>query len=454
MFRKVLVANRGEIAIRVIRALRELGIASVAIYSDVDKDSLHCLYADYAYPLHGNRAVDTYMNIEKILKMAKEYGVDAIHPGYGFLSENDHFASVLEQNGIGLIGPRSETIKFMGNKINARRVVDAAGIPTVPGTEEAISDAEEAMRIADSIGYPVLIKASAGGGGVGMKIVHTPAQMAEVLERVQKQADSVFGNSSVFIEKYIENARHIEFQILADKHGNVVHLGDRECSIQRRYQKIIEESPSTALSEEIRKKMGEAAIKIAKSINYQNAGTIEFIYSDEKFYFLEMNTRLQVEHPITEMLTGIDIVKTQIKIAEGEPLPFSQETINFRGHAIECRICAEDPANGFMPSPNKITAYRSPGGIGVRVDSGVHYNYEVSSYYDSMISKLVVWGQDRPEAISRMRRALMEYIILGPKTNIPYLTAVMESEAFRSGNINTKFVEEHAYLIDAIRKTS
>lgn len=448
MFKKVLIANRGEIAIRIIRALKELGIQSVAIYSNADKESLHCLYADHAYPLDGDRALDTYMNIEKIIKIAIDSGSEAIHPGYGFLAEKEEFARAVERNGMVFIGPHSSVIESMGNKIAARNRMKELGVPIVPGTSDAVSDFNEAKRIADKIGYPVLIKAAAGGGGIGMRLVKNPEDLEKAIGSVKSQAGSVFGDESVFVEKYLEKARHIEFQVLADKYGNVVHLGDRECSIQRRHQKIIEESPSTALSRDLRKKMGQASVKIARTIKYQSAGTIEFIYSDGKFYFLEMNTRLQVEHPVSELLTGIDIVKTQIKLAAGEPLPFKQRDIRFTGHAIECRICAEDPLNGFMPSPNKITAYRSPGGIGVRVDSGVHYNYEVTAYYDSMISKLIVWGQNRQEAIARMKRALSEYIIMGPSTNIPYLRAVMDNNAFKSGDISTKFVEEHKYLFD------
>lgn len=451
MFKKVLIANRGEIAIRIIRALRELEIQSVALYSDADKESLHSLYADDAYPLHGDRAADTYMNIDKIIRIAKDVGVDAIHPGYGFLAEKEEFARAVEKNGMVFIGPQSSVIESMGNKIAARKMMKEVGIPIVPGTNEAVKDFNEAKEVADKIGYPLLIKAAAGGGGIGMRLVTNPEELENALGSVQSQASSVFGDESVFIEKYIERARHIEFQVMADKYGNIVHLGDRECSIQRRHQKMIEESPSTAIDDDLRSKMGEAAVKIARTIGYQSAGTVEFIYSNGEFYFLEMNTRLQVEHPVSEFLTGIDIVKTQFKLAAGETLPFKQKDIHFTGHAIECRICAEDPFNNFLPSPNKIMAYRSPGGIGVRVDSGVHFNYEVTTYYDSMISKLIVWGQNRQEAISRMKRALSEYVILGPKTNIPYLRAVMDSSAFKSGDISTKFVEEQIHLFDVAK---
>ncbi|MBT9173603.1 MAG: 2-oxoglutarate carboxylase small subunit [Syntrophomonadaceae bacterium] len=451
MLKRVLIANRGEIAIRVIRALRELEITSVAVYSDSDKDSLHVLYADLAYPLHGDKALDTYMNVEKIVKLAKNVGADAIHPGYGFLSEKAEFAKACEQAGIIFIGPHSEVMALMGNKIAARKLMLSSGVPVVPGTEEAVSDLKAAREIAAAIGYPVLIKAAAGGGGVGMRVVQFEEEFSEMLERAQQQAGSVFGDSSVFIEKCVENPRHIEFQILGDKFGNIVHLGERECSIQRRYQKIIEESPSTALTPEMRQKMGQIALTAANAVNYQGAGTIEFIYSNGEFYFLEMNTRIQVEHPVTELLTCIDLVKSQIKIAAGEPLPFRQEDICFNGHVIECRICAEDPLNGFSPSPNKIVGYRSPGGFGIRIDSGVHLNYEIPTHYDSMISKLLAWGGNREEAIARMRRALREYIIMGPKTNIPYLRAVMDSAVFKRGEINTKFIEEHSYLFEDAR---
>lgn len=451
-FKKVLIANRGEIALRIIRALKEMDIQSVAIYSNVDKHSLHSLYADYAYPLGADRAVDSYMNIYKIMQIAKDAGADAIHPGYGFLAEKEQFARIVEKNGLTFIGPDSSVIELMGNKIAARKMMSEIGIPIVPGTIEAVQNGSEAKEIAAEIGYPVLIKAAAGGGGIGMKVVNNAEELENFLERVQNQAVSVFGDGSVFIEKYLEKARHIEFQVLADKYGNVIHLGDRECSIQRRHQKIIEESPSTALTNDLRSKMGEAALKIAKTVQYQSAGTIEFIYSNGQFYFLEMNTRLQVEHPVSEMLTGIDIVKAQIRLAAGEPLMLNQMDVEFRGHAIECRICAEDPFKNFMPSPSKINTYRSPGGVGVRVDSGVDSNYEVTTFYDSMISKLIVWGQNRQEAVARMKRALGEYEITGLQTNIPYLRAVLESSAFGSGDISTKFVEEHYQLFDAAAK--
>lgn len=451
MFKKVLVANRGEIAVRVIRALKELGIPSAAIYSDADRNSPHALFADYAYSLGGNRPIETYMNIEKILQIAVDTGVDAIHPGYGFLSEREKFVRAVEEAGITFIGPDSKVIQLMGDKIAARKLMLSLGMPIVPGSRTAVSQFSDACKTAEKIGYPVLIKASAGGGGMGMKTAYNQGELQQALENVQNHAASVFGDNSVFIEKYIERPRHIEVQILGDKHGSIVHLGERECSIQRRHQKVVEESPSSAITPEIRQKMGEVAVSIARSVNYHSAGTVEFIYDKGEFYFLEMNTRIQVEHTITEMLTGIDIVKAQIRIAAGEKLPFSQQDIHFNGHAIECRICAEDPLNNFIPSPSVITRYNPPGGFGVRVDSGILTDYEISTYYDSMLSKLISWGSSREEAISRMQRALSEYILVGPKTTIPYLWAIMGSNAFRNGNISTKFIEDHPHLFDEAR---
>ena len=358
---------------------------------------------------------------------------------------------LIERLGITFIGPDSKVIQMMGNKIAARKLMQSLGMPILPGSESAITEIGEAKDIAEKVGYPVLIKAAAGGGGMGMKVARVPEELEQVLHNVQSHATSVFGDGAVFIEKYLERPRHIEVQILGDKHGNVVHLGERECSIQRRHQKIVEETPSLAINSELRKKMGEVATTIARAVNYQSVGTVEFIYENGEFYFLEMNTRIQVEHTITEMLTGIDIVKSQIRIAAGEPLRFKQKDIIFNGHAVECRICAEDPLSNFMPSPGSITDYTCPGGLGVRVDSGVKAGYEISMYYDSMLSKLITWGKDREEAIARMRRALSEYKIVGPKTNIPYLWAVMGSNAFKNGNISTKFLEEQPHLFDEAR---
>lgn len=452
MFKKVLVANRSEIAVRVMRALRELGIESVAIYSDADTNALHARYADEAYPLEGNHPKESYLNIKKIIQIAREADVEAIHPGYGFLAENPNFAYACEKEGITFIGPSSRIIELMGNKIVARTTMKKAGVPVVPGSEGEIREAREALEIAESIGYPVIIKAAAGGGGIGMKIASGPGELETAVEQAQATASSAFGDPSVFIEKYVTDPRHIEFQILADTFGNVVHLGERECTIQRRHQKLIEEAPSPIMTDEMREKVGNIVVKAAQVIGYTNAGTLEFIYSRGDLYFMEMNTRIQVEHPITEMITGVDIVQEQILIASGQKLSFDQSQVAWRGHAIECRINAEDPLNLFAPSPEKLRGYRSPGGIGVRVDSGVFTTYRIPTYYDPMISKLVVWGRNREETINRMRRALYEYIILGPKTNIPFHKAVLADQDFLAGNMTTHFITEHKGLLPEMEK--
>ncbi|HSV95390.1 MAG TPA: acetyl-CoA carboxylase biotin carboxylase subunit [Spirochaetota bacterium] len=447
MIKKILIANRSEIAIRIMRAARELGIKTVAIYSDVDTHALHAKYADEAYPLGGNNVKETYLNIKKIIAIAKKCDASAIHPGYGFLSENPNFAYSCEKEGIIFIGPSSRVIELMGNKIIARKTVAEAGAPVVPGTVDEVKDIELAKKISSEIGYPVIIKAAAGGGGIGMRIANNPEELLIAIEQSKATAGSAFGDPSVFIEKYVEEPRHIEFQIIADKYGNVVHLGERECSIQRRHQKLIEEAPSPVMTDELRKNMGDVAVKIAKAINYTNAGTIEFIYTKGKFYFMEMNTRIQVEHAITEVITGIDIVKHQILIAAGEKLPFEQDDIKIYGHAIECRINAEDPLNNFAPSPAKLKGYRSPGGVGIRIDSGVFSSYTIPAYYDSMISKLIACGKDRNEAIERMKRALYEYIIVGPKTNIPFHKAVMSNDMFVKGDLSTHFISEQQTIL-------
>lgn len=452
MFKRVLVANRGEIAVRIIRALKEMGIESVAIYSDADKDAVHTLTADYAYSLNGNRTIDTYMNIEKIIGIAKTAGVDAVHPGYGFLSERPKFADAVEKAGITFIGPKSSIIKLMGDKIEARKLMLSIGVPVVLGSNAEIASFKEAEEIADRIGYPVLIKAAAGGGGMGMRVAYNTAELKEGLESVQKRALSLFGDASVFVEKYIERPRHIEVQIIGDHHGNYIHLGERECSIQRRHQKVVEEAPSVVLTPELREEMGRTAVSIACAVGYNSVGTVEFIYDNGKFYFLEMNTRIQVEHTITEMVTRIDIVKTQIEIAQGNSLGFKQEDVIMRGHAIECRVCAEDPFNSFIPSPSPILKYLAPGGFGVRLDAYIYSGYEISSFYDSMISKLICWGETREEAIQRMFRALSEYIISGPTTTIPLLMAIMENEDFKNQKISTKFIEEHKSLFEEALK--
>ncbi|MBE2899246.1 acetyl-CoA carboxylase biotin carboxylase subunit [Methanothermobacter thermautotrophicus] len=449
MFSKILVANRGEIAIRVMRACRELGIKSVAVYSEADKNALFTRYADEAYEIGKPAPSQSYLRIDRILEVAEKAGAEAIHPGYGFLAENPRLGEECEKEGIKLIGPKGSVIEAMGDKITSKKLMKKAGVPVIPGTDQGVSDPDEAARIADSIGYPVIIKASAGGGGIGMRAVYEEDELIRAMESTQSVAASAFGDPTVYIEKYLERPRHIEFQVMADESSNVIHLADRECSIQRRHQKLIEEAPSPIMTPELRDKMGSAAVKAAEYIGYENAGTVEFLYSDGEFYFLEMNTRIQVEHPITEVITGVDLVKEQIRVAYGEELRFAQEDIKIRGHAIECRINAENPLADFAPNPGKITGYRSPGGIGVRVDSGVYMNYEIPPFYDSMISKLIVWGMDRQEAINRMKRALSEYIILGVKTTIPFHKAIMRNEAFRRGELHTHFVDEYRRGIDA-----
>jgi len=440
MFKKILVANRGEIAVRVMRACRELGIKTVAVYSTADKRSFHRVYADECYWIGEPEPKESYLNIDKIIDVAKKSGAEAIHPGYGFLAENPEFARRCEEEGIKFIGPKPEVIEAMGSKLNARKLMKEAGVPLVPGSPE-VRDIDEARKWADKIGYPVAIKASGGGGGIGITIVWNEDELEQAFYKSKKLGEKFFKDPAVYIEKYLPKPRHIEIQILADEHGNIIHLGERECSIQRRHQKVIEECPSPIMTEELREKMGKVAVKGAKYIGYSNAGTMEFLYYDGDFYFLEMNTRLQVEHPITELVTGIDIVKYQIRIAYGEELMHDQEDIEMRGHAIECRIYAEDPIT-FLPRTGKIIHYRSPGGIGVRVDSGVFMGCEITPYYDPMISKLSVWGMDRLEAIQRMKRALHGYIIDGVETNIPLHFAVMNNEAFVRGDTHTRFIEE------------
>ena len=451
MIEKILIANRGEIAIRVMRACREMDIKSVAVYSDADKDALFVKYADEAYYLGGSPASQSYLNIDRIMHVVRECGADAVHPGYGFLSQNPDFAYACEVADITFIGPSSKVLSLMGNKLAARREVMRAGVPVVPGSDGPVTEYDAARKVAHEVGYPIIIKPAAGGGGIGMFIVKTDVELKDALEAARRLALSTFGLVDVYIEKYIIQPRHIEFQIMADAHSNVVNLGERECSIQRRHQKLIEETPSPVLTPELRREMGEMAITTAQCIGYRNAGTVETIFSNGTYYFLEMNTRIQVEHPVTEMVTGIDIVKEQIRVANDLPLSFQQEDVKPRGWAIECRINAEDPANDFVPSPGKLRGYRSPGGVGVRVDSGVYTRYNIPYLYDPMISKLVVWGRDRPEAIARMKRALYEYIIVGVKTNIPFHKAVMENPRFISGNLGTHFIEEEVTLIDEMK---
>ncbi len=448
MFKKVLIANRGEIAIRVMRACREVGVKTVAVYSDVDKNALFAKYADEAYPIGPAPAISSYLNMDNIMDVAHRTGAEGIHPGYGFLAENPEFAARCEKDGITFIGPTSQAIESVGSKIEAKKTMKAAGIPVIPGSQNGITDFDEALRTAGSIGYPVIVKASAGGGGIGMKVVRKSDELIQMIESASSVARSTFGDATVFIEKYLEEPRHIEFQILADTFGNIIHVGDRECSIQRRHQKLIEESPSPIMTKELRKKMGNDAVKAAKAINYTNAGTIEFLYSRGNYYFLEMNTRLQVEHPITEVVTGVDLAKEQLRIAAGEKLTYSQKDIKQVGWAIECRLNAEDPLNNFTPAPGKLRRYRSSGGPGVRVDSGVHTGYTITPFYDSLISKLTVWGRDRNEAIDRMKRALFEYIIVGVTTNIPFHKAVMNNEYFRRGELTTHFIEDRNIIAE------
>lgn len=442
MFNKILIANRGEIAIRVMRACRELGIPSVAVYSEIDKNALFAKYADEAVYIGPSPSSQSYLKIDNIITAALETGAEAIHPGYGFLSENTSFASACVENGIVFIGPPSSAIESMGSKITARQTMKEAGIPIVPGIEEGINDPDEAMDLADGVGYPIILKPAAGGGGIGMKIVRNRREMLPALTSSQSVARNAFGDDTIYIEKYLTEPRHIEFQILADEFGKTIYVSDRECSIQRRHQKLIEESPSPVMSDELRERMGSIAVKASKAIGYASAGTVEFMYSRGDFYFLEMNTRLQVEHPITEMVTGVDLAKEQILIAAGHPLNYDQSDMQIRGWAIECRINAEDPLNDFSPAPGRIKRYRSPGGPGIRVDSGVYSGYLIPPYYDSLISKLVAHGKDRKEAMARMERALYEYIIVGVKTNIIFHKAVLRNARFKSGDFNTGFIKE------------
>ena len=442
MFSKILVANRGEIALRIIRACKEMGVRTVAVYSQPDSDSPHVHLADESVCIGAAPASQSYLNIPAIISAAEITDVDAIHPGYGFLSENAHFAEICESCQIKFIGPKPAAIRAMGDKMAARETARKAGVPIIPGTQEAIKDKEEALRIAKKIKYPVIIKATAGGGGRGMRVCHNEVRLVSALMTAQHEAEKAFGNSAVYMEKYLERPRHIEFQILADNHGNIIHLYERDCSIQRRHQKLLEEAPSPALDWKLRRKMGDMAIKAAKAVDYTNAGTIEFLLDeDEKFYFIEMNTRVQVEHGITELITGIDIVKEQIRIAAGEKLSVKkQDKVPLRGHAIECRINAEDPANNFAPSPGRIERYNAPGGPGIRIDSHAHAGYPVLPHYDSMIGKLMAHGRNRGEAISIMQRALEEFVIEPIKTTVPIHREILKNPLFRRGQIYTDFI--------------
>jgi acetyl-CoA carboxylase biotin carboxylase subunit len=443
-FTKILIANRGEIALRIMRSAREMGIKTVAVYSEADRDALHVRYADEAVCIGPAASSQSYLVMDKIIDAAKKTGAQAIHPGYGFLSENAAFARALREAGITLIGPSPESMEMMGDKLSAKAAAKKYNIPLVPGTDYAITDVEEAKKVAASVGFPILIKASAGGGGKGMRIVEKADQFEENLQRAVSEAQSAFGDGSVFIERYVGSPRHIEIQVLGDTHGNVVYLFERECSVQRRHQKVVEEAPSSVLTPEIRKAMGECAVMVAKACNYVGAGTVEFLLDENKnFYFLEMNTRLQVEHPVTEMITGKDLVKEQILVAQGEKLSFTQDDLTINGHSIEVRVYAEDPANNFLPDIGKLIRYVRPQGSGVRVDDGFEEGMDIPIYYDPMIAKLIVWGENREQAMERMIRAIDEYTIVGCQTTLAFCKFVMKHDAFRSGNFDTHFVKHY-----------
>ena len=444
MFKKLLISNRGEIAVRIIRAAKEMGIATVAVYSEADMDSLHVKIADESYCIGPAAPHKSYLNIPTIISVAEVAAVDAIHPGYGFLAENAKFSEICAASGIEFIGPPIDAMQRMGDKATARKTMQKAGVPIVEGSDGIISDEKEAERLADRLGYPVAIKATAGGGGKGLRVAWDKKDFAQLMRTAQTEAEASFGNPDVYIEKFIEDPRHIEVQVMADKHGNVIHLGERDCSIQRRHQKLVEECLSPVVDDRKRRKLGDAAVKAAKAVDYHGAGTIEFLYDKHgKFYFMEMNTRVQVEHPVTEMITNVDIIQEQILAAAGEKLKHRQSDIKFHGHAIECRINAENHEKNFMPSPGEIKAYLAPGGLGVRVDSHAYQGYKILPHYDSLVAKLIVWGKTRPEAVKRMARALDEYVIDGIHTTIPFHQKVFRNEAFKRGDVTTKFIEEH-----------
>ncbi|SET54265.1 acetyl-CoA carboxylase biotin carboxylase subunit [Enterocloster lavalensis] len=450
MFKKILIANRGEIAVRIIRACREMGIQTVAVYSEADRDCLHTLLADEAICIGPAPSGQSYLNMERILAATVALKADAIHPGFGFLSENAKFAKLCAECNIAFIGPSAEIINRMGNKSEARRTMMDAGVPVVPGSKEPVHQAAEALEMAKSIGFPVMIKASSGGGGKGMRISRGEADFTENFNAAQMESVKGFSDDTMYIEKYIEKPRHIEFQIMADKHGNVVHLGERDCSIQRRHQKVLEEAPCDVITQDLRQRMGDTAVRAAKAVGYENAGTIEFLLDKNKdFYFMEMNTRIQVEHPVTEMVTGMDLIKEQIRVAAGEKLSVGQEDVVIKGHAIECRINAENPSKNFMPCPGLITNVHAPGGNGVRVDSHIYSDYKVPANYDSMLMKLIVYDKDRASAIAKMRSALGELVIEGIETNVNFQYEILENEAFQEGNTDTGFIEK--YFPDYVR---
>ncbi len=444
MFKKILIANRGEIAVRIIRAAKELGILTVAVYSEADKDSLHVKIADEAFCIGPAVPAKSYLNIPSIMSVAEVAGVDAVHPGYGFLAENSKFVEICQASNIKFIGPSIDAMQRMGDKATARDTMMKAGVPIVPGSEGLIKDNHEAEKLANKIGYPVIIKATAGGGGRGMRVAWDKNELITSMQTAKSEAGAAFGNSDVYIEKFVLEPRHIEVQVMADAHGNVIHLGERDCSIQRRHQKLVEEALSPAVDDRTRRKLGDAAVKAAKAVDYEGAGTVEFIFDKNgKFYFMEMNTRVQVEHPVTEMITDVDIIKEQILVAAGEKLSKKQGEIKFHGHAIECRINAENHEKNFMPSPGTIKTYLAPGGPGIRVDSHAYPGYKVQPHYDSLVAKLIAWGTTREEAIKRMERALDEYVIDGIHTTIPFHLKVLRNEAFKRGETTTKFIEEH-----------
>ncbi|WP_426453407.1 acetyl-CoA carboxylase biotin carboxylase subunit [Paenibacillus sp. S-38] len=443
-FHKVLIANRGEIAVRIIRACRELGISTVAVYSEADKEALHVRLADEAYCIGPTLSKDSYLNYTNIMSVATLTETDAIHPGYGFLAENADFAEICESCNITFIGPSPEAISRMGDKSVAKQTMKEAGVPVIPGSDGLVEDIEEAIRLGREIGYPLIIKATAGGGGKGIRLADNEEMLIQQITAAQQEAQKAFGNAGVYLEKYLTGMKHVEIQILADKHGNVVHLGERDCSVQRRRQKLVEEAPCPILTPETREAMGAAAVRAAQAVNYSGAGTLEFLLSpDGQFYFMEMNTRIQVEHPVTELITGVDIIKEMIRVAEGEPLSFSQEDVVINGWAIECRINAEDPERNFMPSAGQIKFYLPPGGFGVRVDSAAYQGYTIPPHYDSMIAKLIVWGADRDEAIQRMKRALSEFAVDGIHSTIGFHLKLLEHKKFLAGDFDIKFLEEH-----------
>lgn len=447
MFRKILVANRGEIAVRVIRTCRELGIRTVAVYSEADRDSLHVRLADEAFCIGPPQAADSYLNVPNILSTAELLGVDAIHPGYGFLAEDPRFAEICRDAKITFVGPPPEAIEAMGNKARAREIAQRAGIPVVPGSPGPVRDDREALHVADRLSYPLLVKASAGGGGRGMRVVHNRADLTMALHTARREAEAAFGSGEVYLEKYLDEPRHVEVQVLVDTHGNAVHLGERECSIQRRHQKLLEEAPAPGLSPRLRAQLHRAALRLVQAIGYVNAGTVEFLVDrHDNFYFLEMNTRIQVEHPVTEAITSLDLVAEQIRIAAGERLSFSQKEVEFRGHALECRINAEDPAHDFRPSPGRVVSFVPPGGPGIRVDTHVYAGYTIPPYYDSLVAKVVAWGRDRQQAIARMERALREFEITGIRTTLPLHRVILDNAFFRRGEVYTNFLQRRVDL--------